>query len=344
MKLRKIAILTLATSLSLGSFETFNSLERVVASQTTNVIFKDIKSTNPNYRIIQEMQAKNIISGYPDGTFKPDVKITRQQAAALINRAANNGVITLDNTVKPRKFSDLNQSNPFYNDVMALYKAGLLTPDKNGKINPNKALTRGEMAVILVNAFDIQAKADYDLYDVTNSKYRDVVRALYSNGITVGYEDYTFKPNEGLSRVHYVVFMHRVMNLNSAYVPKPIPPKQVQEKPVQTKSSDKIIKVIDVPGATLIANDYDGILLDYKYIVNLPSGGKITTVSVGTTTTSALEIIIKGVDKNGKKFLGGRTEGSDRITFEFSMPSFTNEDMSEIKETLNKFTNTHKLK
>ena len=63
MKLRKIAILTLATSLSLGAFETFNSLERVAASQTTNVIFKDIKSTNPNYHIIQEMQAKNIISG-----------------------------------------------------------------------------------------------------------------------------------------------------------------------------------------------------------------------------------------------------------------------------------------
>lgn len=343
MKLQKIAILTLATSLSLGAFETFNSLERVAASQTTNVIFKDIKSTNPNYHIIQEMQAKNIISGYPDGTFKPDVKITRQQAAALINRAANNGVITLDNTVKPRTFSDLNQSNPFYNDVMALYKAGLLMPDKNGKINPNKALTRGEMAVILVNAFDIQAKADYDLYDVTNSKYRDVVRALYSNGITVGYEDYTFKPNEGLSRVHYVVFMHRAMNLNSAYVPKPIPPKQVQQKPVQTKPSDEIIKIEDVPGATLIENK--GFSLKYKYVVNLPSGGKITEVSVATTSTTGVHVSLAvGVDMNGASFLAKIYPGSDTITFQFSRPSLTDEDMIPLRETLKLFLDTHKLK
>lgn len=336
MNLRKIAILTLATSLSLGAFESFNSLERAAASQTTNVIFKDIKSTNTNYYIIQEMQAKNIIGGYPDGTFKPDVKITRQEAAALINRAANNGVITLDNIVTPRTFSDLNQSNPFYNDVMALYKAGLLTPDKSGKINPNKALTRGEMAVILVNAFDLQAKADYDLYDVTNSEYRDVVRALYSNGITVGYEDYTFKPNEGLSRAHYAVFMHRAMNLDSAYVAKPIPPKQVQRKP-----SDKITKVKDVPGATLVDN-WKGISLTYSYTVTLPSGGKITEVTIGTNTTPDLEIMVNGVDKNGTMFLAGRTEGSDRITFQFVLPSLTNEDMSKLREIFDNFSNTHK--
>jgi len=38
--------------------------------------FKDIKKTHVYYDILHQMRDQGIITGYGDGTFKPDVKIT----------------------------------------------------------------------------------------------------------------------------------------------------------------------------------------------------------------------------------------------------------------------------
>src|SRR5690606_32853752 len=54
---------------------------------STKYTFKDLK---PNSRLTIEIQnaaGAGILGGYPDGTFKPDQKITRQQMAGMIYKA-----------------------------------------------------------------------------------------------------------------------------------------------------------------------------------------------------------------------------------------------------------------
>lgn len=183
--------------------------------------FTDVSSKNVYYDIIHSMRDQGIIHGYEDGSFKPSETLSRKHAAALINRA-----VDLPKTTTFVKPKDLSVGNPNFNDIKALMEAGLLKTNSKGNINLNEPLTRGEMAKILTVAFDLKVKADYTFSDVVGSEYEEYVKALYSNGVTTGYEDATFKTNGSLTRAHYAVFMHRSMNLDSEFVAQPIKPSE----------------------------------------------------------------------------------------------------------------------
>ncbi|QPA60593.1 S-layer homology domain-containing protein [Lysinibacillus sphaericus] len=207
--------------------------------------FKDVKVNSPYYKIIHEMRDAGIIQGYEDGTFRPDTTISRQHAAALVSRALKINGLTLEKTKEFKQPKDLRTDSPFYEDIKSLVEAGLLEMDNQGNVNPNKALTRGEMAKIIAVAFNLEVKADYLFGDVKGSKYEEYVKALYSNGVTTGYEDYTFKLNGSLTRVHYVLFMHRAMNIDADFVAKPIPTPTPEPKPDPKPTSKSPVKYSD---------------------------------------------------------------------------------------------------
>lgn len=229
----------------------------VEASKVANKVtvyanpFKDIPVSNPYYKMIHEMRDAKIINGYENHTFRPNVKISREHASALIARALKMNDIELEKKVTSIQPKDLSATSAYYADMMLLVEAGLLTTDSKGNINPKKELTRGEMARILAVAFNLQVKADYVFSDVKGSEYEEYVKALYSNGVTTGHQDGTFKLNDGLTRLHYVLFMHRAMNLDENFVAKPIPtpttkPVEVKPTPTPTPSSTNPIKYTNV--------------------------------------------------------------------------------------------------
>ncbi|MGE7983697.1 S-layer homology domain-containing protein [Solibacillus sp. NPDC093137] len=194
-----------------------------VEAATYDKVFKDVTKKNVNYDIIHEMASQGVINGYEDGTFRGGLEITRQHAASLVYRYLGGKLAIVNKNVKMP--SDLNEKNSHAKAVYALMQAGLLSADLNNKVNPNAPLTRAEMAKILVVAFDVKIKAQYDFADTINgdAETRDYVRALYSNGITTGYlEDATFRPTESLTRQQFAVFMHRSINVDPEFVAEPI--------------------------------------------------------------------------------------------------------------------------
>lgn len=202
----------------------------VDAQTTYSKTFKDISKNSDYYDIIHEMAQQGIINGYPDGTFKPLVSISRQHAAALINRAVK---LTKVKTFKAP--NDLSSKNPYYYDMKALLEAGLLEIDNKGNVNPNEPLTRGEMAKILATAFKLNSTGSkHPLKDVSK-KYDSYVTALYNAGVTTGFEDKTFKENASLTRAHYAVFMYRAMNLKTT--PKL---EEVKSQNVKDYPTDKV--------------------------------------------------------------------------------------------------------
>ena len=46
----------------------------------------DVSTSSPSYTAILTLSNRGIISGYPDGAFRPEANITRAEAAAIINR------------------------------------------------------------------------------------------------------------------------------------------------------------------------------------------------------------------------------------------------------------------
>lgn len=188
-------------------------------AKVEEVSFTDVTENHIYHDIIYEMKKEGIINGYPDGTFKPSQEIKRSHVVSLLARA-----LPLEPVREGKEFKDVPNSHYYYEDIQKVYRAGIIDGIKDN-FNPEQALTRVQMAKILTNAFDLQVKAEYDFADVPSTHWgNQYVRALYSNGITTGSgEKGYFKPNGKVDRAHYAVFLHRLLNVDPNFVPKPIP-------------------------------------------------------------------------------------------------------------------------
>ena len=65
------------------------------ASVMAVIAFTDVPLTHPHYQGIQYAASKNLTTGYPDGTFRPENNLTRGQMATFLYRASGNDPATL---------------------------------------------------------------------------------------------------------------------------------------------------------------------------------------------------------------------------------------------------------
>ena len=173
--------------------------------------FKDVPTTHSYFEIINEMVNKGIITGYEDGTFKPNQMISRQHAAVLVSRATD-----LKPTVPYQQYRDIPPTHVYHDQIKELQMAGIFEVDSRRFFNPTQNMTRGEMAKALAIAFnlDIPEKVTEQTFkDIPKlHQYAPYIEAIYKAGITTGFEDGTFRSAEPLSRMHYAVFIYRAMN------------------------------------------------------------------------------------------------------------------------------------
>jgi hypothetical protein len=166
---------------------------------------------------INYLTAKSIITGYPDHTFKPEQQIKRLQAVQMILREKGINVDEMD--VKDPQFTDMKPGDYGYKEVAAAVELGFISGKTNPKtgqkyFDPWAYLTRAQMAKVLATAYEINTTIDREIFtDISHDFWgRKYVYALYSSGITTGYEDGTFKPNLPISRQHFSVFLARYLN------------------------------------------------------------------------------------------------------------------------------------
>ncbi|MEQ6853761.1 5'-nucleotidase C-terminal domain-containing protein [Lysinibacillus capsici] len=109
--------------------------------------FSDVKESHADFEGISTLYAAGIISGYPDGTFKPDTNVTRGQAAKMIA-----GALKLDTKeVEDPKFTDISASNPYYGSIAALVRLNVITGYGDNTFRPNQTITHGDLAKILAS-------------------------------------------------------------------------------------------------------------------------------------------------------------------------------------------------
>lgn len=172
-------------------------------------LFTDV-TANTYYATPVKFFAENgVISGYKDNTFKPDQTITRAEAAKMISTLFD---MDTDNVEKP-SFTDLNENAWYYAHVAALSQAGVINGYENNTFRPNDPIERGEMAKILVEAFQTLDKSDSGqtpFSDVDADKwYSAYISALIDNEITTGKTATTFAPHDIVTRAEAATFLYR---------------------------------------------------------------------------------------------------------------------------------------
>lgn len=171
----------------------------------------DFNDVPQNHSLITEMNYlvdRDIIKGYPDGSFKPNVTVTREQVAVLLSRA-----LRLDTTtIKNPNYQDVPVNHPYYKEIAAAHNAGIFQSAQN--FTPRGTVTRGTMAIILQRAFHLEGSEANYFTDVTERT--DGYQAIYAvanNRIARGYQDGTFKPKLALTRAHFSAFLARALTI-----------------------------------------------------------------------------------------------------------------------------------
>ncbi len=123
------------------------------ASNPITPTFSDVFSSNPFYRFIEAAAHSGVMTGYSDGSFRPDASITRVEVAAVARRAAGSLYPTYMPTTPT--FADVPTSNPLYTDIETLVPQGIISGAPCGNercFRPNAPISRGELSRIVNRA------------------------------------------------------------------------------------------------------------------------------------------------------------------------------------------------
>ncbi|MER2030147.1 MAG: S-layer homology domain-containing protein [Solibacillus sp.] len=149
------------------------------------------------------------ISGYPDGTYKPNQSITRAQAAAIISN-----FLALTSTNKDISFSDVEKSFWASDSIRLVAQHKIINGIGDGRFSPNTFLTRAQMAQIFYNAgFYSQsgAKGVNSFEDVDQKFWAFLaIETMKQEGIMAGYTASRFGPNHPATRAHMAAMIYRI--------------------------------------------------------------------------------------------------------------------------------------
>lgn len=179
--------------------------------------FPDVNGSTEEGQAILNLAERGIISGYPDGTFKPSNAITRTQAAKILA-----GILQLDtvNVTNPQ-FKDVKPGDENYGAIAALANAGIIS-GSNGYFYPTNNITRGQMSKMIVRGFDLEISDSVEtpFTDVVaDSEYEPYIQTLFANKITKGTTPTTYGPYNHVKRSQLASFVVRAENaLNNATV------------------------------------------------------------------------------------------------------------------------------
>lgn len=152
---------------------------------------------------------KGWMIGVSSVQFMPDALVTRAQAAVILVRAL--GIDTTAASQSRTAFSDI-ENHWARAAIEAARLSGLVAGTGAGRYEPDKALTREQMAVLLDRVLNLSQQAAAAFYDVTPESspwsYAAINRIAAAD-ILQGYPDGGFHPKDSISRGQMAALMDR---------------------------------------------------------------------------------------------------------------------------------------
>lgn len=171
--------------------------------------FSDVSEDHPHFKGISTLSKAGVVNGYDDGTFKPSQAVTRGQAAKIIVNAFK---LTLKDTVEKQEFKDLNKSSEYYESITKLATLGVVKGYDDNTFRPNETITRGQLALMIARALDLNAKGTSPFTDVPEgSSYANAVTALHEAGISKGISATEYGVNDKVTRGQLATFIVNAM-------------------------------------------------------------------------------------------------------------------------------------
>lgn len=176
--------------------------------------FSDISSDYWARRFIQELADRGVISGFPDGTFRPNEPVTRAQFAAMVRQAFRRSPIR-----DAVRFNDVPSNYWAAEAIREAYTTGFLTGYPGNIFRPDENIPRAQVLVSLANGLRYNANNSIDstlqTYVDANSIpdwARSSVAAATERRIVVNYPDVRFlNPSRTATRAEVAAFIYQAL-------------------------------------------------------------------------------------------------------------------------------------
>lgn len=239
--------------------------------------FKDVTADNGHKKAIETLAGLNIVSGYEDGTFKPNLQLKRSHVVKMLGKwLVNQGNTIPANYKTVQRFKDVPVNHK--DEELVKYAAlvndmGVFTGNQN-KLNGQDSMRRDQMALVLTRAIKTVYKQDIvkqaqdakfaskitDLKGLTADKVA-AIQALEYKKITNVTQ---YKPLNTMTRAQFATFLYNTLNAQNTTPPKP------QPKPDDIKT----VEVVDQRTLKVTLNN--GSVNDIHLLSDLPANKEVT--------------------------------------------------------------------
>ena len=168
--------------------------------------------------VIRDLEARGILAGYEDGTFRPDIGVTRQEIAVIMTRA-------LGLTEKAASDGYWNASTGFADDhsiadwargsVNLMVEMGIYTGYGDGEFKPDNIILRQELIAVVMRyaamteeSMEAAYEDDHEIHGYAES----FIAHASELGIVNGYPDGTFKPLRNVTRAEAAKIIYGVID------------------------------------------------------------------------------------------------------------------------------------
>lgn len=184
--------------------------------------FDDVKDSHWAYRTLQVLSAKHIINGVTDSQYAPSGLTTRAEFTALLVRALGLSPSSTDAGETTSMFGDVAEDAWYAGDVRAAYKAGLVQGVADDQFAPDETMTREQMAVMIVRAFEYASgQAESSGTELNRFTDRgelsawaaDAVTSAIAAGLMQGTATDTFNPGGNATRAQTAQSIYNLLKL-----------------------------------------------------------------------------------------------------------------------------------
>ncbi|MCK5472287.1 S-layer homology domain-containing protein, partial [Candidatus Gracilibacteria bacterium] len=115
--------------------------------------FSDVSNDHPYFAAIESLKNLEIVNGYPDGTFKPDVSVNRAEALKMILGSVGMEIPEIDSAGE-NKFPDVPSDIWFAKFVILGAERGVVAGNPDGSFAPARQVNKAEFVKMLLGAFE----------------------------------------------------------------------------------------------------------------------------------------------------------------------------------------------
>ncbi len=189
-------------------------------SSPANAFYTDMDESHWCYQSIKFLTEIGVLVGYPDGTYKPDIPVSRAEFASMVIKSLGQEDAKI---TQPIDYADIEPDFWGYNIIQKAVYFDLIPNGKGADFRPYDPVTRAEATSIAVNAITTSDISEQRAQNIISKSYDDYTKMpawflmsaakaelLDLNIVAPGHEG-QLEPNRPMNRAEVAALLYKMM-------------------------------------------------------------------------------------------------------------------------------------